>query len=313
MSSDILMQPCINFEISETNLKKSLKLNITPSSNMLIDLNGTNNNPNDIPKKNFQKIKLISKKFLDSNTSEILSDYLFKKDVVTLDEILNVISEKNYRSDKILATIFRILEENKVTISMVELGSYPTMYVYDNFKKSKDNSFFELIKNKINKELKEVNRVALILLLEKLILRDFKFRENILKYFNIDPNFSISEVPEEDIIKKEVYIILFFYFKMKNEENLKFDFSSNYLTKENLSRLFDPLRYLNNIRNLDIANNRISAFGMYSLGIICKYNFRILELDISNNYLNNYSLFCFLLGLGYYQPFKIEEIFEKKK
>lgn len=265
-----------------------------------------------------EKIKILNKSNVDSNTHNLIFSYLLKKDEVTLESLLEEIDNHRYSSSKVISVILKIMIENGISLDLKEYGTYNTMYIYDNFKKLRDNKIIDMLKNKINYELKNINSSEFILLMEKLYYRDVKFREFFLIHFNTDSSFQIAPIPDEDLIQREIYIFIFFYFKFKADESkYKLDFSSNYLTGENIFRLLDPIRYLDQVKHLDLSSNKISYLGMYSLGNVLYFNYKILELDISNNFLNDHSLFLFLVGMGYYQiqnkcNDKIKEITEKE-
>lgn len=256
-----------------------------------------------------------SKYISDSESGELIKNNSMDLEQKEEDLFLNKLNKKQKKkAGKILSVLLEILNKNNIEVDLNDFGNYNLTYVFENFKKQKDNKIVSIIKEKVTKGFKgsKIN-ISVIPLLQKLFLQDFNAKRILLEKLNFEPNSKLySIVNQEDIKEKEVFYILFFFIRLRKfEENAKLktgklDFSGNYLSGDSLQRLLYPLIYVNNVRHLDFSGNKLGNLGMLYLGNVMRYNTNIIELDISYNYINDNALFFFLLEIGYYKFDKIE-------
>jgi len=232
-----------------------------------------------------------------------------------VEDLISELKKHGIKPERTLSVIFEIMNKRKIDVDLSEFGNYSIIYIFEIFKKKKDNKIIEILKAKLSKCFKEHSiNSSIFSLLEKLFLQDFRIKRTLLEKFNLEPECKTHAIAnEEEIKEREIYFILFFFFKIKKFEEhasvktAKLDFLGNYLTGDCMQRLFYPIIYVNNIRHLNFSMNKLGNLGLFYLGVVLRYNINILELDLSYNFVDDDGLFLFLVGIRHYMFFKRQQ------
>lgn len=179
----------------------------------------------------------------------------------------------------------------KVLSSMMNFSDFSNifLFLYDDLKKLRDIKTLELLKNKLKDCLVED-----LDFLKKELRNYFEYRTFLINYL-IGKNGEDNTWTDEKIIT-EIFLTSLISEKMKN--HIELDLTQNYIMGINIQIVISALKFNNYIRKLVLNSNKIGEEGMYLLGRVLHYNSKIIDLDISLNFLSDLSLGLFIKGIG---------------
>ncbi len=162
------------------------------------------------------------------------------------------------------------------------------LFLYDDLKKLRDQKTIDLLKNKVKENINEDLTVL------RMELKNFyEYRSNIINEFLGKE--IVSNEWNEDRVFNEILLTSLIAEKLKNTNEL--DLTQNYIMGKNIQMIMSAMKFNNFIWKIVLNSNKIGEEGMFLLGRILHYNHKIIDLDISLNFLTDKAIGLFIKGI----------------